>query len=99
MRRTGKKLVRETFGGVPYDYYPIGKYIVAAPGICGGRPTFKHTRLEVAVVLDLLADGWTIERVVGEYAHSRLTPQAVAEALRLAKEALVTTATAAHRAQ
>jgi len=98
MKRTAKKLVRETFGGVPYDYYPIGKYIVAAPGICGGKPTFKYTRLEVAVVLDLLAVGWTIEQVVGEYVHSRLTPEAVREAVRLAKEALVTTATVARRA-
>ena len=97
MKRTAKKLVRETFGDVPYEYYPIGKYIVAAPGVCGGRPTFKYTRLEVAVVLDLLAVGWTIERVVGEYAQSRLTPEAVAEAVRLAKEALVTAATVTQR--
>jgi uncharacterized protein (DUF433 family) len=80
-------------GDMPYEYYPLGKYIVAAPGVCAGRPTFKYTRLEVSTVLDLLATGWTIERTVHEYAHSHLTPEAVAEAIQLAKKALVSTAT------
>ncbi|WP_369229461.1 DUF433 domain-containing protein [Candidatus Entotheonella palauensis] len=38
-----------------YEYFPIGQYIVAAPKICGGRSTFKYTRLEVATILDLIA--------------------------------------------
>jgi uncharacterized protein (DUF433 family) len=88
-----RRLIHETFGGEPYAYYPLGKYIVTAPGVCGGRPTFKYTRLEVAVVLDLLATGWTREDVLREYAQSRLTPEAITEAIRLAKEALVTTTT------
>ena len=77
-------------GDVPYEYYPIGQYIVAAPGVSGGRPTFKYTRLEVVVVLDLLAAGWTTEHILREYAQSKLTPAAITEAIRLAKEALVT---------
>lgn len=92
-------LVRETFGGEPYGYYPIGQYIVAAPGVCGGRPTFKYTRLEVAVVLDLLAAGWAIEDVMREYAQSRLTAEAIAEAVQLAKKAFVVTATVAQPAE
>ena len=99
MKRTTKRLVCEAFGGVPYEYYPIDKYIVAAPGVCGGRPTFKYTRLEVAVVLGLLAAGWTIEHVVREYAQSHLTPKAVMEAIRLAKAALVTTSRVAQPAE
>jgi uncharacterized protein (DUF433 family) len=92
MKHTAKSLVCETYGDVPYEYYPIGQYIVAAPGVCGGRPTFKYTRLEVAVVLDLLAAGWTTEHIRREYAQSKLTPEAITEAIRLAKEALVTAA-------
>jgi uncharacterized protein (DUF433 family) len=84
------QLVRETCGDTLYEYYPIGHYIVAAPDICGGRPTFKYTRLEVATILDLLAAGWSVERLVREYARSHLTTEAVVEAIRLAKEALVT---------
>ena len=72
---------------------------LATPNVCGGRPTFKYTRLEVAVVLDLLAAGWTIERLVHEYAQSHLTPEAITEAVRLAKEALVTAATVVQSAE
>jgi len=93
MTDTALQLVRETCGDTLYEYYPIGHHIVAAPGICGGRPTFKYTRLEVATILDLLAVGWTVERLVREYAQSHLTAEAVAEAVRLAKEALLTTTT------
>jgi uncharacterized protein (DUF433 family) len=93
-----QKLIREMVGGESYEYYPLGQYIVAAPGVCGGRPTFKYTRLEAAVILDLLAAGWTVEHVVREYAHSRISAEAVAEAVRLAKDALVTTATRARSA-
>ena len=89
MQHTTKSSVCETYGDAPYEYYPIGQYIVAAPGVCGGRLTFKYTRLEVAVVLDLLAAGWTTEHILREYAQSKLTPEAIAEAIRLAKEALV----------
>jgi hypothetical protein len=42
------ELVRETVGGEPYEYYPLGQYVVIAPGVCGGRPTFKYTRLDVS---------------------------------------------------
>ena len=86
------ELVREMHGGELYEYYPLGKYVVSAPGVCGGRPTFKYTRLEVSVVLALIASGETIEQVVQAYALSRLTPEAVREAIRLADQALVQSA-------
>jgi hypothetical protein len=41
------RLVKEMYGGHPYEYYPLGNYVVAAPGVCGGRPTFKYTRIDV----------------------------------------------------
>jgi uncharacterized protein (DUF433 family) len=97
MKYTARQLIRETCGDTLYEYYPIGHSIVAAPGVCGGRPTFKYTRLEVAIILDLLAAGWTVERLVQEYAQSLLTAEAIAEAIRLAKEALVTTTTTTQR--
>jgi uncharacterized protein (DUF433 family) len=53
--------------------------------------------LEVATVLDLLAAGWTVERLVQAYAQSHLTTEAIAEAIRLAKEALVSTTTTIQR--
>ena len=86
MKSMTQQLVRETSGDTLYEYYAIGEYIVAAPGVCGGRPTFKYTRLEVATILDLLAVGWTVEQLVEEYDQSQLTPETIAEAVRLAWE-------------
>jgi uncharacterized protein (DUF433 family) len=93
MQHSTLRLTREMSGDTVYEYYPIGHYVVSAPDVGGGRPTFKYTRLEVAVVLDLLASGWTVECLVEEYTQSQLTPEAVGEAVRLAKEALLTTMT------
>lgn len=90
---TTPELVRETVGGVPYEYYPLGEFVVIAPGVCGGRPTFKYTRLEVSSILALLRDGRSLDEVVAEYAQSNLRTAAIREALRLADEAFI------HRAQ
>ena len=79
------KLFREIFGGEPYEYYPLGEYIVAAPGVCGGRPTFKYTRIDVRHALSLLAEGYTVEQVATSY---EISTDAVQEALRLASQAL-----------
>jgi len=75
--------MHEVVGGKPYDYYPLGDYIVAAPGVCGGRPTFKYTRIEVEVVLDLLATGEPLEQLVENF-RGRVSKEAVEETLRLA---------------
>ena len=82
------QLVREMRGGELYEYYPLGEYVVIAPGVCGGRPTFKGTRFEVQVVLDLLAAGWTVDGILSEYQRTGITGEAIAEAVRLAGEAL-----------
>ncbi len=86
------KLLREMYRGEPYEYYPLGEHVVVAPSVCGGRPTFKYTRLEVSIVLSLLAQGDSVAQVVEEYALSRLTPAAVSEAIHLAGQALVQSA-------
>jgi uncharacterized protein (DUF433 family) len=49
--------------GEPYQYYPLGQYVVVAPDVCGGRPTFKYTRIDVGHALGLLAAGRTVEQV------------------------------------
>jgi uncharacterized protein (DUF433 family) len=84
MRKTVKKLVHEIVGGEPYEYYPLGRHIVVAPGVCGGRPTFKYTRIDVRHALSLLAAGRTVERVAHGY---QLPVAAVREALALAARA------------
>src|SRR5438045_3993247 len=91
-KNTKPQLIREMAGGEPYEYYALGKHIVSAPGICGGRPTFKHTRLEVSTILSLMASGYSIEHVVSEYKRSHLTSLAVREAIELADKALIDSA-------
>ena len=87
-------LVRESRAEYSYDYYPWGEYVVVAPGVCGGRPTFKGTRLEVQVILDHMASGWSVDELVQEYHRSGLTKEAISEAVRLAAEALTSKAEA-----
>lgn len=80
-----RKLVREMVGGEPYEYYPVGRYIVCAPEICRGRPTFKYTRIDIRHALGLLAAGRTIETVAKGY---ELPVEAIQEALELSAKAL-----------
>ena len=64
-------VVTEERGGEAYEYYPLGEYVVVAPGVCGSRPTFKGTRLEAQVVLDLIEAGWSQERILKELAEMK----------------------------
>jgi len=87
--QTGE-LVQELYGGELYEYYPLGKYIVRAPGVCGGRPTFKYTRLEPSIVLALLAQGDTVQDVLENYHRSKISAEAIYEAIYLASQAFMT---------
>jgi uncharacterized protein (DUF433 family) len=74
-------LVRETLHGEPYEYYPLGKYIVAAPGVCGGRPTIKYHRLDAMHIIGFLERGDSPEQIARNY---RIPVAAVREAVTLA---------------
>lgn len=88
VRSKKPRLVREDYGGEIYEYYPLGEYVVVAPGVCGGRPTFKYTRLEVSIILALLASGITVKEILRRYRKSRLNSGAIFEAVALADRAL-----------
>ena len=75
------KLMRETFHGEPYEYYPLGKYIVAAPGVCRGRPTIKYHRLDALHIIGFLKRGDTPKQIALNY---RIPVAAVREAVKLA---------------
>lgn len=75
-------LVVENVGGEPYEYLPLGEHIVQAGGVCGGRPTFKYTRVEVSGVLDRLERGDSITQIVEAY-RGRIPAEAVSEAIVL----------------
>jgi uncharacterized protein (DUF433 family) len=87
-----QQLVREMVGGEWYEYISLGKFVVSAPGVCRGRPTFKYTRIEVAGVLERLAAGHDIEALIKD-SRGRLSREAIAEAAVLAAKALARQAT------
>lgn len=53
------ELERENLGDDVYEYYPLGEYIVAARGVCGGRPTIKYRRLDARHIIGFLKMGDT----------------------------------------
>ena len=82
-----QQLVREMVGGEWYEYIPLGKFVVSAPAVCRGRPTFNYTRIEVAGILERLATGHAIEALITD-SRGRLSREAIAEAATLAAKAL-----------
>ncbi len=76
------RLITETVGGEFYQYYPLGSHIVRAVGVCGERPTFKYTRIEITGTLERLAAGEKIDDIVKGY-KDRVSYEAVMEAIRL----------------
>ena len=43
------------------------KFIESKPGVCGGAPVIRGTRIRLKVVLDNLAEGHGPENIVKEY--------------------------------
>lgn len=77
------KLVTEIIGGEEYQYYPLGKYIVAAPEVCGGRPTIIRSRLDARWVVGRVHAGESAREVAKSY---EIPLAAVEEALALENE-------------
>ena len=77
------QMQREMVGGEPYDFVPLGEYVVRAVGVCGGRPTFKYTRIEVAGTLDRLRAGEKLDDITAGY-KGRVSREAIQEAVDLA---------------
>ena len=41
--------------------------ITSKPNVCGGRPCIRDTRIEIAVILDSLAEGMTEPEIIDHY--------------------------------
>jgi uncharacterized protein (DUF433 family) len=54
-------------------------HIVRVPGVVGGRPAIKGTRISVDFLADLLEAGWSPQDILESYPH--LTPAGVYDAL------------------
>lgn len=77
------EMVTEIIGGEEYRYYPLGEYIVAAPGVCGGRPTIKGRRLDARWVAGRVRAGDSPDQVAEGY---KIPLAAVKEVLALESE-------------
>jgi uncharacterized protein (DUF433 family) len=66
----------------------LGRHIVIDSEIHHGAVTFRGTRIPVAFVLDDIADGTDWDTVIEQW-HGSISREAIAEAIRLASEALV----------
>ena len=75
------KLVREQTGDKVYEYYPLGEHLVAAPGVCGGRPTIKYTRLDARHIMGFLEAGDTPRGIARDH---EIPLAAVKETIKLA---------------
>ncbi len=59
--------------------------ITSDPEVMGGKPTIKHTRVPVQIIVGSLAGGMTVEDICHEY---RVAPEDVRAALAYAAESL-----------
>ena len=66
----------------------LGRYIVADPAVCHGRPTFRGTRIFVSDVLEMVAEGMAWETIIEQW-HNSITQEAIAEAVKLSSEAFL----------
>ena len=66
----------------------LGRYIVADPATCHGTPTFRGTRVMVADVLEMVAEGMVWEAIIEEW-NGNITKEAITEAVSLAGQAFL----------
>ncbi|MSQ97337.1 MAG: DUF433 domain-containing protein [Gemmataceae bacterium] len=62
----------------------LGRYIVANPKICHGKPTFIGTRIMVRQILRQVAKGKSWDAIVKSWG-GRVTKEGIAEAMTLAE--------------
>jgi uncharacterized protein (DUF433 family) len=63
----------------------LGRFIVADPEICHGKPTFTGTRIMVSQVLKQIAGGMSWKKIAAEWRGS-VSAEAIAEAVALAQQ-------------
>jgi uncharacterized protein (DUF433 family) len=74
------EMIREVIGGEAYEYLPLGEYVVAAKGVCGGRPTIKYHRLDARHILAFFNRGDGVQQIAENYS---IEVKAVEEVIRL----------------
>jgi len=70
------------FTPLPYKNY---EWIVADPRLLGGALAIRGTRLSVALILECMANGMTVEEINESFDHA-FPPEAAPEVLKVASE-------------
>ena len=60
--------------------------MVVDPGVLAGKPVVKGTRLSVEFIVELLANGWTVETILEN--HPQLKREDIAAVLKYIAEIL-----------
>ena len=71
------------------------EHIHSDPGILGGKPVVRGTRISVELILEYFEDGATVADILAAYPH--VTESDVRAAIAFARELLHEEATAAQR--
>jgi uncharacterized protein (DUF433 family) len=66
----------------------LGRFIVADPKICHGKPTYRGTRIMIWQILEALARGESVNQLVKAWG-GRVSRDAVLETIQLSKNALL----------
>lgn len=64
----------------------MNTYITIDPGILVGKPIIKGTRIPVTLILNLIAHGHTVEKILEDYPN--LTKPSVIAAIKYAEDQL-----------
>ena len=60
--------------------------IITNPEVLAGKPIVAGTRISVELILDCMASGWSVDKIVEAYPH--ITPEDVLAALAFAADVL-----------
>jgi uncharacterized protein (DUF433 family) len=71
--------------------HPLLERISIDPNVCFGKPCIRGTRIWVSLILDLLANGLTMEEILLEYPHLTIEDvrAAIAYGAEMARERYV----------
>ena len=67
MRAFSHSRSARTEGGIKVTEKEMMAHITSKPNVCGGRPCIRDTRIEIAVILDGLAEGMTEPEIIDHY--------------------------------
>jgi uncharacterized protein (DUF433 family) len=79
MKRKGKLKAERVI-----EFIELGKYIVADPEVCHGKPTFKGTRIMIWQVLEELGRGMSPDEIIGAWG-GKISREAIAESVQWAR--------------